>query len=444
MDQRDEKYIKMTTTPVQRLVCSFAVPSIISMMISGIYNLVDTFFVGRLDTQSTASLGVVFSYMGLIQACSFFFGQGSGTFISRALGARKSEEAEKMAATGFLSAVIFGAVIALLCSIWIEPILTLFGATATVLPYAIDYFKWILAGTPFIVGTFVLNNQMRYQGNASIAVWGILSGAIINIILDPIFIFALDMGVTGAGLATALSQFTGFCIMLRLSSLKGGIGVKLKKFSPSVAAYKEIVAGGLPSLARQGLMSVGTMVLNNFAGLYGDAALAAFSVVGRVMNLAFSAVIGFGQGFQPVSGFNYGAKLYGRIRKAIRFCITVSTAYCTILAAVGIIWAPQIITIFRAGDPEVIRIGAQVLRAQTIFFPLMGFVTISNMFLQSTRQMWSALFIAIARHGMFLIPALIIGSYFGLPGIIAAQPVSDILSFLIALPLCLRAIRRMK
>lgn len=210
MTPRDEKYLQMTTTPVEKLVSGFAVPSILTMMVGSIYNLVDTFFVGQLDTQSTAALGVVFSYMGIIQAVAFFFGHGSGNFISRALGSRQDRDAETMAANGFFLALLVTAVVAVLCACFMTPVLRAFGATPTVLGPASRYFRYILLGTPFMVGSFVLNNQMRLQGNAAVAVRGIMTGAILNILLDPLFIFVLKMGVAGAGLATCLAQAVGF------------------------------------------------------------------------------------------------------------------------------------------------------------------------------------------------------------------------------------------
>lgn len=444
MNQRDAKYIRLTTEPVQKLVCSFAVPAIISMMISSIYNIVDTYFVGHLDTQSTAALGVVFSYMSIIQALSFYFGHGSGNFISRALGARKGDEAEDMASVGFFSAIGLACVLAIVCAVFIGPVLDLFGATPTVLPVAKGYFRWILVGTPFITGTFVLNNQMRLQGNASLAVYGIMSGAVLNIILDPIFIFGLGMGVSGAGVATAISQFTSLMVMLKLCGRNGGISIKFSRFHPSFEYAKQINSGGLPSLARQSLMAVGTMLLNNCAGVYGDEALAAFSIVGRVMHLAIALLLGFGQGFQPVCGYNFGARRLDRLKKAFRFCVVVASAYSLCIAILGELLAPGIIHIFRADDPEVIRLGAMVLRAQCLTVPLTGFVMMSNMYLQTTNQTASAVTLAVARQGLFLIPALLIGShFFRFTGIVAAQPISDLLSFGLAVPIVIRSLRRL-
>lgn len=439
---RQDKFVKMTTEPVRRLVFEFAVPSIVCMLVSAFYNLADSYFVGKTDTQSTAALGIVFSYMALVQACSFFFGHGSGNFISRALGAQLAEQAETMASTGFFSAIILTSVFAIAGFAFMEPVLYLFGSTTTILPCAKDYFKYILIGTPFISGVFVLTNQMRLQGNAALSMIGIMTGAVLNIAIDPILIFGMDMGVAGAGLATALSQFISFVIMLKMTGMRGGIAIKLHNFKPTAERYGEIFAGGSPSLIRQGLMAVVSICLNNYASRYGDSAVAAFSIVNRVIMFATSVMLGFGQGFQPVCGFNYGAKLYDRIRDAFRFSVCTGTIYCGIVSIVGIVFAPEIVQIFRADDPEVIQLGAMVLRFHCYSYTLNGFIILTNMYLQNIRKTVSAILVATARQGLFFLPLLIIGAkYWGLTGIIVAQPISDNLSFLMALPLCLSALK---
>lgn len=439
---RQEKFEIMTTKSERKLVCEFAVPSIICMLSSAFYNLVDTYFVGKIDTQSTASLGIVFSYMAIIQAVSFFFGHGSGNFISRALGARHAEQAETMASTGFFSSIILTSAFAVAGFVFMEPILYMLGSTPTILPYAKEYFTYILIGTPFISGVFVLTNQMRLQGNASLSMIGIMTGAVLNIAIDPILIFGMDMGVAGAGLATAISQFISFGIMLKMAGMRGGISIRLCNFKPTAERFAEIFAGGSPSLVRQCLMAVASICLNNYASNYGDSAVAAFSVVNRVMMLATSILLGFGQGFQPVCGFNYGASLYGRVRKAFKFSACIATAYCMVVSVTGIAFAREIVQIFRADDPEVIGIGAMVLRFHCYSYTLNGFIVLSNMYLQNIRKTMSALLVATARQGLFFLPMLIIGAkYWGLTGIIVAQPLSDILSFLMTLPLCLGALK---
>ena len=293
-------------------------------------------------------------------------------------------------------------------------------------------------------GVFVMNNQMRLQGNATLSMIGILSGVVLNIALDPLFIFGFKMGVAGAGLATAISQFISFWIMFAIIGRNGGIHIRLRLFKPTAVHFREIVAGGLPSLVRQSLISVVSLCVNNLAAGYGDAAVAAFSVVNRVMALVMAALLGFGQGFQPVCGFNYGAGLYARVRKAFNFSVMVATAYCVVISLLGILFATGIITLFRAEDADVIDIGAQVLRYQCYTFPLVGFVVIANMYLQNIRKTVSATLVAIGRHGLFFIPLLYWGTWlFGMFGMIIAQPIADVFSIAMAAILCGRALREM-
>ena len=439
-----EKYVRMTTRPVGRLVTGLAGPSIVSMLVSGIYNLADTFFIGRINTQSVAALGIVYSYMVLIQSMAIFFGQGSGNYISRALGRRETADAEEMAAVGLVSSVLTGVILAAVSFLMMRPILSLLGSTDTILPYAQDYFHYILLGTPFIMGTFTLNNQMRHQGNALLSMIGIVSGAALNIVLDPILIFGFGLGIRGAGMATAISQVAGFLVILSMVGKRGTLHIKLSHFKPSWQRYRDISAGGLPSLARQGLMSVSAICLNQLASHYGDASVAAFSVVSRIMMLACAAMIGYGQGFQPVCGFNYGAGLFDRVRKAFWHSCSVSTVYCTVLALLGWVFATPLVTLFRADDPEVIRIGSEVLRYQCYSFPLVAFITMANMYLQNIRKTVPAILMASARQGIFFLPILFAGhALWGFTGVEIAQMLADFGAFVVAVPLVLRALREM-
>ena len=444
MTEQDAKYLRMTTEPVPRLILEMAVPTILSMLVTNLYNLADTFFIGQTNTQSTAALGVVFPFMSLIQAVSFFFGHGSGNYTSRQLGARQSGNATTMAVSGLVYSMAVIAVAAILGLLFCDPVLMAMGSTGTILPYARPYFIYILLGAPFISGSFVLNNQMRLQGNASLAMVGILSGALLNIVLDPVFIFGLGMGVSGAGLATFISQAVCFGIMLKMSFLSGGVGIHLKEFRLSSSILKEITAGGLPSLFRQGLMAVSTMCLNLCASLYGDSSVAAFSIVGRVVGFALAIIIGFGQGFQPVCGFNFGAQAFGRVREGFRFSTLSGLVYCLAIAVLGFVFAPQIIGIFRADDSEVIRVGTLALRWQCATFPALAPVIMTNMFLQTTRQTVPAVIVALARQGLFLIPAVLVGTFFyGLDGLILAQSVSDVCSLVLVVPLAVHGLRTM-
>lgn len=441
----EEKRKYLTEEKIPTLVLNMAVPSIISMLITSFYNMADTFFVGQIGTTATAAVGVIFPLMSIIQALGFTFGHGSGNYISRKLGQGEVEDAKKMAATGFVSALIAGAIFGLVGLIFLDGLVGILGATPTIAPYARQYAMYILIGTPFMASSLVLNNQLRFQGSAFFGMIGMGVGAVLNIALDPLFIFVLDMGVSGAALATILSQIVSFCLLLRGCTRGGNIAISLKNFSPSWARYKEIARGGTPSLFRQGLGSVATICLNFAAGIYGDAAIAGMSIVTRVLQFANSAIIGLGQGFQPVCGFNYGAKLYGRVRKA--FWFTVSLAFCVLLigSIVGIAFAPQIIAIFRKEDLEVIKIGALSLRLQCIFLPLSAFVVGSNMTLQTIGKPVKASISAAARTGLFFVPAiLILPQFFGLLGVQMSQAVADLCSFVLCVPLAGTTLLEMK
>lgn len=441
----EEKRKYLTEEKIPTLVLNMAVPSIISMLITSFYNMADTFFVGQIGTTATAAVGVIFPLMSIIQALGFTFGHGSGNYISRKLGQGEVEDAKKMAATGFVSALVAGAIFGLVGLIFLDGLVGILGATPTIAPYARQYAIYILIGTPFMASSLVLNNQLRFQGSAFFGMIGMGVGAVLNIALDPLFIFVLDMGVSGAALATILSQIVSFCLLLRGCTRGGNIAISLKNFSPSWARYKEIARGGTPSLFRQGLGSVATICLNFAAGIYGDAAIAGMSIVTRVLQFANSAIIGLGQGFQPVCGFNYGAKLYGRVRKA--FWFTVSLAFCVLLigSIVGIAFAPQIIAIFRKEDLEVIEIGALSLRLQCIFLPLSAFVVGSNMMLQTIGKPVKASISAAARTGLFFVPAiLILPQFFGLLGVQMSQAVADLCSFVLCVPLAGTTLLEMK
>ena len=421
-----------------------ALPAIVSMLISSFFNMADTYFVGRISTEATAAVGVVFPLMSIIQALGFTFGHGSGNYISRALGHGDVEHARKMATTGFVSAFIAGAVFGVLGLLFLDPLVQILGATPTIAPYARDYALYILIGTPFMASSLVLNNQLRFQGSAFFGMIGMGAGAVINIGLDPIFIFVLDMGVGGAALATILSQIVSFFLLLRGCTRGGNIAIHLREFAPSLSRYKEILRGGLPSLFRQGLGSVASICLNFAAGLYGDAAIAGMSIVTRVLQFANSAVIGFGQGFQPVCGFNYGAGLYRRVREGFWFSVKVTFTLLLAVSVVGFALAPRLVAIFR-DDPEVIVIGAAALRYQCATFCLQSWVVMGNMCQQTMGLTVPATFMAVSRQGLFFIPIVwILAWTLKLPGIQMAQMVADLLTFVCSVPIQLHVLDRLK
>ena len=449
----EEKRIYMLETPVKKLVCTLAGPTILSMLITSFYNMADTFFVGRINTQATAAVGVVFSVMAIIQATGFFFGHGSGNYISRKLGAGDTDEAEKMSAVGFFTAVMAGVVIMIVCLIFVKPLAYLLGSTDTILPYTISYMRIILIGAPAMTSSLVLNNQMRFQGSAFYAMIGIVSGAVLNIVLDPILIFKFGLGIAGAALATTISQYVSFVFLLFMTKQGGNVRIKLSNFKPSLHYYKEIVRGGTPSLCRQGLASVATICLNHSAGIYGDlaagmtgdAAIAGMSIVTRIAMFANSALIGFGQGFQPVCGFNYGAKKYNRVLEAFWFCVKYSFVFLLVVAAAGVAFAPGLISLFRKGDMNVIEVGSAALRFQAITFPLNAWIVMCNMMLQSIGKGLKASIVASARQGLCFIPLIfILPRLVGLTGVEMSQMCSDIITLVISIPIGFSVIKEMQ
>ena len=445
MTPQELKFKQMTEPPVEKLICKLAVPCIISMLVTSFYNMADTFFVGQLkDNAATGAVGVVFSMMAIIQAVGFFFGQGSGTFISRALGEKNQKEAEEMAATGFYSSLAIGAVICILGQIFLEPLSYLLGSTDTILPHTKAYLQVILLGAPWITASFVLNNQLRFQGGAMYAMVGITTGAVLNIILDPILIFNAGLGVAGAGWATIISQFISFCL-LYLGCCKGSnIRIRLKNIRIRLYYFHMILRGGLPSLARQCLASLATICLNHAARPHGDAIIAAMGVVQRISMFGASTMLGFGQGFQPVCGFNYGAKLYDRVKKGFWFSVKVSTVVLVAISVAGFIFAPDLIRLFR-DDPDVIACGTMALRFQCISFATHGWIVMSNMMEQSMGRTLPATFLSVARQGLFFIPlVLALSATLGVLGIQMTQMAADILTFLFAIPIHVHVLRTME
>ncbi|MCI9153030.1 MATE family efflux transporter [Lachnospiraceae bacterium] len=441
---QDEKYRMMTEAPVPGLIGRLAVPTIISMLVTSFYNMADTFFVGRIGTSATAAVGVAFPVMAVIQALGFFCGHGSGNSISRKLGAQKNDAAEELAATGFFGGLLLGVLVLIFGLLFLTPLSRILGSTDTILPYTKEYLRIILIGAPWMTVQFVLNNQMRFQGNAFYAMIGVGFGAILNIILDPILIFGFQMGIAGAAAATVISQLISFCLLFAGVRFSGCIPIRLKNIRLSRERLREITGGGLPSLFRQGLGSVAAMTLNIAANPYGDAAIAAMSVVSRIFMFAISALIGFGQGFQPVCGFNYGAKKYGRVREAFWFCVKISTVFLGILAVLGFLLSGHLIGIFR-DDPEVIRIGTVAVRFQCATLILNGWIVMNNMMTQTMGKTFYASLLASARQGLFFIPALLILPWiFGLTGIQSAQAAADVFAFLLSVVLYRKVMDELK
>ena len=457
MDQHEEeKILKMTTAPVHRLICSLAVPTIITMLVTGLYNMVDTYFVGQIGTEATAGVGLVFPVMAIIQAFGFFFGMGSGNFISRSLGAHNHDEAQTMASTGAVCALIFGAFMLLAGYVFENALLFVLGARAELVSeltvsYAREYLSIILMGAPFSCLSFVLNNQLRFQGNAMFSMVALAAGAVINCVLDPIFIFTLGLEVKGAAIATIAGQFIS-CALLYISCMKSdNLKLHFSEFTPNAYYLKNIAIGGTPSLFRQSLSSLSTLCLNAAAGAavaaeLADKSIAAFSISSKIMFFAFSAVIGFGQGFQPVCGFNYGAKRYDRVREGYLFCLRFGFVALLLLSILGFTFAEPLIALFR-DDPEVVEIGKTALRFQCVSFTLLVLLSVTNMAYQNMGKVVGATILALARQGITFIPVILILPRIldnGLLGVYLAQPIADVLAFFIALPMAIKLLRDLR
>ena len=423
----EEKFRQMMEEPVQTLIPRLALPSMVSMIVVAVYNMADTFFVSQLGTSASAAVGVIYSMVAIIQAIAFMIGMGSGNEISRLLGAKKQEEAERYVAIGFFTEILLGVSIAIFSIIYIEALVYALGSTKTIAPYAISYAKYVLLGTPFIMASLGMNNMLRFQGNSFYSMLGIATGGILNMFLDPLFIYGFHMGIRGAALATTLSQIVSFSILLyQCNRMPACISVSFKNFKPSLKRYSLIFRFGLPSLARQGIAGVSTIILNFSAHPYGDAAIAAMAIVMRIIMFLNSLVIGFGQGFQPVCGYCYGAKNYKRVEEAYRFSLKVCFLMLMVMGTAVFIFAKPLITVFRKGDAEVIRIGYLALRLQCLTIPLSAQITMANMFSQTTGYPFRASFVALLRQGICLIPVLLIlPPVFGLLGVQMSQPISD-------------------
>ena len=430
--------------PVSRVIPRLAIPTIISMLVTNIYNMADTFFVSQIGTSASGAVGVIFSAMGIIQAVAFTIGMGSGTNVSQALGAGDEERAQQFVSVAFFTAFAVGVLLAALGLANLDALVRFLGATETIAPYARDYATYILYAAPFMMCSFVMNNHLRFEGLATYAMVGITTGGLLNIVLDPLLIFGLGLGTAGAAIATAISQLVSFTILLLMTNLRAdAISISLRRFAPSLRIYGRILYNGVPSLGRQGIASISTILLNTTAGAYGDAAIAAMSIVSRFVLFINSSVIGFGQGFQPVCGFCYGAGKYKRVREAFWFCVKVATVILLVLGGISMLLSEPIITAFRRDDAQVIAIGTLALRLQLVTLPLWGFIVMSNMFTQSIGYGVRATIISISRQGLFLIPALLIlPRMLGLLGIQCAAPISDLCAFGLSLAVVLDILRR--
>ena len=441
-ETKEQQYVRMTETPVEKLIITLGIPTTISMLVTNIYNLADTYFVSTLGNSASGAVGVVFALMGLIQAFGFTFGMGSGSILSRKLGKGDVESARITASTGFAMALLCGMLISTFGLLFITPFMTLLGSTITILPYATDYSTFILIAAPAMTCSCVLNNVLRYEGKALFSMMGLVSGAILNLFGDFFLIEILDMGIAGAGISTMLSQYVSLFILL-LPFLRKQVQTRIRfsLVSRSLKSYTEILSVGFPSLLRQGLNSISGMTLNWCAASFGDAAIASMSIVSRVMNFLFCITIGIGQGFQPISAFNYGAEKFDRVKKAFRFTVIFCMGIMFLTGIFGFVFAEPIVKLFR-DDPRVVEIGVKALRMTVPALLILPISTAANMLCQSIGKAKQASFLASTRSGLFYIPVLVVASRIaGLTGIQMSQIIADVLAVGVTIPILCEVFR---
>lgn len=440
------QYMKMTQTPIPKLVLMLGLPTTISMLVTNIYNVADTYFVSQLGTSASGAVGIIFGLMSVIQAFGFMLGQGSGSILSRSLGAKDVEKASRIASKAFFSALTAGALISVIGLLFLNPLMRLLGSTDTILPYARTYAIYILLAAPFMTASFTMNNIIRYEGRASYAMIGLMTGGILNICGDWFLMEICNLGIAGAGISTAVSQWVSFSILLYMF-LSGKTQCRLSLRScMQYKAERELYAisrTGFPSMVRQGLSSISTMLLNSRAAFYGDAAVAAMSIVSRICFFAFAVGLGIGQGFQPVSAYNYGAKKYSRVRKAYFFTTVVGEILLGVMITIGLVFSREIIGIFR-DDADVMTIAIVALRAQLITLLLLPMTSCTNMLFQSVGRNKEATLLASLRSGLALMPTLLIlSSVMGLQGIEYSQSVADIITWIITMPFAIWFIKKL-
>lgn len=445
MNSQVNQYEKMTKWPIPKLVITLGIPTTITMLVTNIYNMADTYFVSELGNSASGAVGVVFGLMAIIQAFGFMFGHGAGSIIARKLGQKDTHSASVYASLSITACLMTGTFLGVLGLIFIDPLMMMLGSTETILPYARDYGIYILIAAPVTMTSFALNNILRYEGKAFFAMIGLTIGGVLNMIGDPILIFGFDMGVAGAGLSTAISQLVGFIILFSMflrGKTQSKIGIKYAKENPK--GIFTIMATGFPSFCRQGLSSIATMMLNNYAGSAGgDAAVAAMAIVNKITFFVFAVGLGIGQGFQPVASFNYGAGLYSRVKKAFYFTFTAGEVLLGSFVVVGLFFSNNLIALFR-DDPSVVEIGTLSLKLQFIALFFHPLTICANMLFQSIGENIKATFLSLLRSGVLFIPILVIlTETVGLFGVQSAQAIADVLAFFISAPIVLKFLKKL-
>ena len=428
-----EKRLKMMREEkIPKVLIKLALPAIIGMLLTAIYNIVDTLFVSMLGTKAIGAISVVYPLFLLLTGIGLMYGMGSASFVSRLLGEKRNQKANEVASTTFITSIASAFIVTFLLLIFLIPILKLFGATDTIMPFAFNYGKILSMGAIFTIINMVMNNLLRAEGSAKYSMIALATGALLNIALDPIFIFTLGLGIKGAAIATVLAQSISTILLLSFFvNRKSLLHISIKHFKPSKSLYKELYKIGIPTFIRQFLMSISMGMINTAASPYGDAAIASMGITARVFSLVAMIIFGYSQGFQPIAGFSYGANNIYRLKEAIKSSITWTVIFCTISSIIYIVFAPQIIGIF-SSDPSVIDIGIKALRAIMIMFPLFGFQTIYATLFQALGKGKQAALLSLSRQGIFLIPTiLILPSLFGINGVLFSQPVADLLTIIL-------------
>lgn len=443
-DLSSMEYKRMTEAPLTKLVLSLSLPSIISTLMTSIYNMADTYFVSSLGDSAIGAVGIVYSIQSIIQAVGFGISMGAASLISRNLGAKKNDDANKYASSAFYMAMLCGAIIMGICFIDLEFMLDFFGSTSTIMPYAKGYATVILAAAPFACALYVVNSSLRAEGKAKFSMISMLCGAVINIILDPIFIFKFNLGVTGAALATVVSQIVNFSISISFYLRKKNIiSLNPKNVSRTARDYFLIFKTGAPTIFRQGLGSVSGAMLNVAVEPYGDAAIAAVSIANKIYMLLRGVLLGVGQGYQVVAGYNYGAKIYSRVKKSFYVAVFMGSVVSCTFALLIAIFPEQVMGIFKDTSPDAIEIGARMLRMLSLALPFLAYSSYVNMMYQSLGFVWGATFLASCRQGIFFIPLiLILPHFFLLDGILVVQALADALTFIVCLPCAVYFIRK--
>ncbi len=430
-----EQHRKMTQTPIPKLITSLAIPSMISQLIMVIYNTADTYFVAKVGVSESAAVGVSFSLMALIQAVGFGIGMGCGSLISRKLGEKQEQEASCIGSSALAAGVLFGALLAAFGLLFLNDVMYLLGATETMLPHASAYSFWILLGAPIMCASFVLSNILRAEGAATFSMIGLVSGGIINVFLDPLLIFGLDMGASGAALATVVSQGIGLVYLASAFWRKKTIvRLRLRHISFEPKMYFNIIRVGFPTVCRQGMASVASACINVQGRVFGDAVVAALTISNKLYMIVRSFLIGMGQGYQPVAGYNYGDGKKRRVRQGFVFICQVGTVLCLASAAFMAWQAPALIGLFRT-EPEVLKTGVTAVYFCSLALPFMAYSTYVNQLYQCLGFSWQATLLAACRQGIFYLPlAFLLPSLLGVTGLVLVQPLADVLTFVVSVP----------